>query len=313
MKNRALIFLVFILFFFAGYSAFAADSMVDPREAAIDRVIGGMVEGSRPLLPQNYAGKNQVHKVPGSNLSPSMDTRVTASTSTESSSSLNSVTSPSGNVAGNESGNPGAGTNETGANLGGTTHETTTGGNLEGNVSGGTETGNVGANLGGAIHETTTGGNLQENLGAGTSGGTETTGSTEPTTEPAGNGGTSDSIINADANVDLSGGTTAVDANLEVDTNAQGGLLDADVAGTTDAGSAEVTAVESGQIAGQDLTEIVESALVDATLDTEVVATDIPVDSEASAGLEASIDETGAGGDVTVSDPADGLSITPSL
>ena len=260
MINHKFIIPAFILFFSAGHLAFAADSMVDPREAAIDRAIGGMVEGSRPLLSQNYAEKNQVHKVPGSYLSPSMDTRVTASAGTQNFSNSNSVASPSGNVAGNESGNSGAGTNGTGANLGGSIHETT-----------------------------------------------------EPTTEPAGSGSTNDSIVNVDANVDLSGGTPAVDANLEVDTNAQGGLLDTNVGGTTDAGTTEVTVAESGQIAGQDLTSTVENALIDATLDTEVVATDIPADTEASAGLEASVDETGAGDDVAVSDPADGLSATPSL
>ena len=39
----------------------------------------------------------------------------------------------------------------------------------------------------------------------------------------------------------------------------------------------------------------------------------ISADTEATAGLEASVDETGAGDDVTVSDPADRLSSTPSL
>ena len=292
MINRKFIIPVFIFFFFAEYLAFTADNTVDPRETAIDRAIGGMVEGSRPLSSQSDAGKNQIHKVPGANLSPGMDTKVTASASTQDPSNPTGIGSSVGNSGGAESGNTAAGAGNTGANLGGTTPESTTGGNLEGNVSGGTSGGTLegGANVG-----------------------TETGGTTTPETEPTGGGSVNDSIVNVDANVDLSGGTPAVDANLEVDTNAQGGLLDANAAGTTDAGSTEVAVVESGQIAGQDLTETVESAPVDAVLETEVVAADVPADNEASAGLEASVDETGAGDDVTVSDPADGLSNTPNL
>ena len=291
MTNRKFILPVFILLIFAGRSAFAADNTVDPREAAIDRAIGGMIEGSRPLLPQNYAGKNQDHKAPGSNLSPSMDARATASASTQNSSGLNSVTSPGGNVAGNESGNAGAGTNDAGANLGGTIHETATGGNLEGNVSGGTS-----------------GGTLE----AGANVGTETGGTTTPETEPTSGGSTDSSIVNVDANVDLSGESPAVDANLTVDTNADT-LLNADTSATTDATSADATVAESGTVAGEDLTTIVNEALVDATLDSEVVATDTPVDSEATAGLEADVDPVTADSDVASSDSADGLSTTPSL
>ena len=229
MINRRFIASVFILFFFARHPAFAADSMVDPREAAIDRAIGGMIEGSRPLPPQNYAGKNEARQVPGSGLNPSMDTRVTASANAQ---------SPSGS-----------------------------------------------------------------------NGGTPTGGPTEPATEPTGSGSTNDSIINVDANVDLSGGTPTVDANLSVDTNAGGGLLDANATTTTGTVTTDVSATESGTLAGQDLTTAVETAPIDAIFDTEVVATDAPPESEATAGLEASVDETSAGSDVTPTDLADGLGI----
>ena len=195
MRYRVSIILIFILCIFKENSVvFAAENTVDPRDAAIDRAIGGMVEGSRPLLPQSGTGKNQTHKVPGGGLSPSMDTRVTAST------------------------------NNAGANLGGTIHETTTSGNVEGNISSGAGAGNTGANLSGTTPENTIGGNLEGSAGGGASGGTGATGSTEPTTEPTTGGNTNDSIINVDANIDLSGSEPVVDANLGVDTNAQGGL-----------------------------------------------------------------------------------------
>ena len=225
--------LISILFLFEGHSTvFAGDSAVDPREAAIDRAIGGMVEGSRPLLPQNYAGKNQAHKAPGEGLSPSTDTRVTAS-------------------------------------------------------------------AGSANQETTSGGGIV---------GTAPDGAAEPAAEPTSGGGTSDSIVNVDANVDLSGGEPAVDANLTIDTNADS-LLDADLSTTTDATSADATVTESGTVAGEDLTTAVNEAPIDAVLDAEVVTTDIPSESEATAGLEADVDPVTADSDVTSVDPADALVI----
>ena len=248
---------LFLFVVFAGWppAVCAAENTVDPREAAIDRAIGGMVEGSRPLSSQNSAGENQAQKIPGGALSPSMDTRATASAGAQSSSA----------------GTVGAGT--AGANLGGGA--------------------NVGADTGGAAQETAGAGTVGGSLEGGTSG-----------------GGPSESIVEADANVDLSSGSPAVDANLSVDTNTEGGLLDANAATTTDTTTTDVTAIESGQIAGEDLTAAVESAPIDAVLDAEVVATDAPPESEATSGLEASVDETSAGSDVTSTDSADGLSAT---
>ena len=288
MTNRTLIFLAFILFLFEGQSmVFAGENTVDPREAAVDRAIGGMIEGSRPLLPKSYAGKNKIHKVPGANLSPGMDAKVTASAITQGPSNSNGIGSSVGSAGGVESGNAGAGTGNTGANLGGTTPESTTGGNLGGNVSGGTS-----------------GGTLEG--GTGTE--TETGGTTTPETGSTGGGNTNDSIVNVDANVVLSGGTPTADANLTVDTNADT-LLDVDTSATTDVTSTDATVTESGTIAGEDLTTTVNEAPLDATLDSEVVATDIPTDSEATAGLEADVDPVTADSDVTPADPADGLGL----
>ncbi|MBI3316117.1 MAG: hypothetical protein HYZ87_04005 [Candidatus Omnitrophica bacterium] len=240
MKNHSFVILTFIFLSNQQLISFAAENTVDSREVAIDQAIGGMVEGSRPLPPQGGGGKNQGHVVPGGNLSPSMDTRVTASVPTQKT------------------------------------------------VNGGTAAGTV-------VEGSTDTGTSQE-------------GSTEPpVTEPTGGGGTSDSIINLDASADLSGDSPAVDANLAVDTNADS-LLDANAVATTDAASTDITAIESGTVAGEDLTTTVNESLVDATLDTAVVATDAPAESEATAGLEADVDPVTADSDVAPTDPADGLS-----
>lgn len=285
MKNRSLVLLTFIFLNWLSVS-FAAENTVDPRDAAIDRAIGGMEEGSRPLLPQAYAGKNQAHAVPGGNLSPSSDTRVTASANAQGPS--NSSTIGANNTVGNSTG--------------------TIGENTGGNINAGAD--NSGANLGGSTNSGITGTTVEESANVGTSpnGSTEPTGgSTEPVTEPTSGGSANDSIVNVDVNVDLSGGSPAVDANLEVDTNA-GNLADVDVTAASDAASTDISATETGNIAGQDLNIIVNNAPVDATLDAEVVATDIPAESEATAGLEADVDPVTADSDAAVTDPADGLS-----
>ena len=266
MKNRTVIFLIFISFLVEGRCmVFAVENTVDPRETAIDRAIGGMVEGSRPLPSQHEAAKKQIHQVSGGGLSPAMDTRVTA---------YAGAPSPSPNVVG---------------------------------------TGNAGANLGGNTNVgTETGGSDQGVTGGGTTVGTETTvipePVTAPVTEPESGGSANDSIIHADANVDLSGESPAVDANLAVDTNADT-LLDVNASTTTDVTSTDTTVTESATVAGEDLTAPINEAFVDATLETEIVATDIPTDSEATAGLEADVDPVTADSDVTLTDPADGLVI----
>ena len=250
MKNRVFIVLIFSCCLNQPTASFAADNGVDPREAAIDRAIGGMEEGSRPLEPKGYAGQTQTRPIPGGNLSSSSDTRVTAS------------------------------------------------------VSPSTGAGSVNANLGANIGTGSGSGGLQGNTTVETS----TGGPTEPSTEPTSGGSTGGSIIDVDANVDLSGGEPAVDANLAVDTNADS-LLEADTSATTDVASVDTTVTEEGTIAGQDLTTTVNEAPIDAVLDAEVVTTDIPSESEATAGLEADVDPVTADSDVTPTDPADGLGL----
>ena len=107
--------------------------------------------------------------------------------------------------------------------------------------------------------------------------------------------GSEPSIINTEANVDSSGSTPAVDANVNVDTNAGGGLLNADV--TSDPGTITQNA---------DLTTT-ESALVQSEVGMEEGISDVPVGGEAEVGLEADVAATGEP-DEPVNDPADGLS-----
>ena len=260
MKIRTRGVLIFILFFFEGCSiVFAGESTVDPREAAIDRAIGGMTEGSRPLSSQNNAGKEQARKIPGSKLSPSLDARATASAGAQNSFRPNTTGNAAGGSGGNESGNTGTG----GTNLNETTQQVTTG-------------------------ETETGTN------------------TEPATEPPSEGSAGGSIVTVDAGVDLSGESPVVDANLAVDTNADT-LLDANTSATTDVISTDAAVTESGTVAGEDIATTVNEAPLDATLDAEVVSTDTPADSEATAGLEATVDPVTA--DAPATDPADGLTL----
>ncbi len=257
MRNHFRVLLVLTFLFNRMPVCFAADNPVDAREAAVDRAIGGMEEGSRPLEPEGYAGKTQAHPVPGGNLSPAMDARSTAS-------------APVQNITGSSPVG-------SGANLGGSTVvETPTGGSTK-PVSNPTE----------PVVESITQPVTEQPA--------------EPATEPGGS-----SIINVDAGVDLSGESPAVDANLTVDTNADN-LLDADAAAATNTTSTDITAAESGTVAGEDLSTAVNDAPVDAVLSAEVVATDTPTDSEATAGLEADVDPVTADSDTASTNPADGL------
>ena len=158
-----------------------------------------------------------------------------------------------------------------------------------------------------------TGANLGGSTGGGTTGpAPEPT--PEPTPEPAPEPpSTNDSIINVDTSVDLSGGTPAVDANLTVDTTAEGGLLDVDTTTTTDTTSTNLTVTESGNIAGEDLTTVVNEspAVVEAELGTEVLVSDAPPETEITSGLEAAVDPVASESDTPIADPADGL--TPTI
>ena len=310
MKNRILaVSGVFFLLIGSCSAVFAGD--VDPREMAIDLAVGGMEEGSRPL---SSGGSDD--KIPGSGLSPGMDTRVTASAAGTNASAFSptpgSVTPDSGSGQGTVSEPPPGGTGGTNivdvganANLGGnpsvdadvTVDPNAGGGIIESDttVTGpGDTTTTVGANL----DDTTSG------LGADTT--IETGPSNEGVSEPAGTD-SDRSVIEADASVNTAGGSQTVDTDVSIDTSAEGGLVDADATTTADVVDQELTSDAGLQIDMGGSTTLLES-----TLGNEVGTSTAPPDAEADAGLEADVEGTGSGDDVA-SDPADGLSATPSL
>ncbi len=122
--------------------------------------------------------------------------------------------------------------------------------------------------------------------------------------DPGNTGGSQDSIIEVDANLDITSDGVQADADLAIDPNAGGGLLDADTTTTVD---------QSTDITGQ---ELADPTLLEGTVDSELAAevgiTESPAASEADAGLEADIEGTGSGDDVTA-DPSDGLSSAPKI
>ncbi len=71
--------ILFGIFLVAGWpsAGFADGNRVDPRESAADRALGGMEEGSRMPSPEGSFTESG-RRVPGSMLSPAMDTRAMA-------------------------------------------------------------------------------------------------------------------------------------------------------------------------------------------------------------------------------------------
>ena len=113
------------LFVFVSLSVVSADT---DRDIAIDRAIGGMVEGSRILPPGTY-GKETMPDVQGKALSPGMDAKVMASPP-----AAEKNTVDSGAVGGNfpggvnqVSGPNDTGVGETGGNIGENSGETSGG------------------------------------------------------------------------------------------------------------------------------------------------------------------------------------------
>ena len=168
---------------------------------------------------------------------------------------------------------------------------------------------NTGIPNSGAIvgNQTGNGANLGTNEGTEpheSGGSTVEGGNTEiPTTTPeiAENGATDNNIITVDADVNLSEDDVNVDANLAIDPDAGGALLDADATASTDTVNQELTS-EAGLLVdvGHNTTGA-EIITIGTENGTGIVA---PV-GEVEAGLEADIEATGSG-DVTT-DPADGL------
>ena len=291
MKNQILAALSvsFLLMIGSSPAVFAND--VDPREMAVDLAVGGMEEGSRPFLPESGEGK-----VPGSGLSPTMDTRVTASAAGASASAVSSVT---------DTGTPGsgsAGQQEPVSELpAGAGDSSTVDVNADANLGGGGPgvDADAGATVGANLDNTTSGLEGDTTLGTGPSGG----GVSEPASTESGDR----SIIEADATVDTTNGSPTVEADASIDTSAEGGLIDANTATSADVVDQELTSDSGLQV---DLGE--NTTLAESSLGNEIGTSTSPATAEADAGLEADVEGTGSGDDVAA-DPADGLSSTTVL
>ncbi len=160
--------------------------------------------------------------------------------------------------------------------------------------------GTGGANLGGGGFGTgAPQGGGQETIGGGdSSGGLGET----PTTESTGGGGDDRSIIELDADANLSGDSVSLDADVSVDTSAEGGLVDADATTSVDTTYQELTS-DSGLAVDMGANTV----NAESSLGSEIGTSDSPAIEESEAGLEADVE--GSGADDSISDdPADGLS-----
>ncbi len=255
-----------------------SDKQSHKRDIVVDNAIGGMREGSRIVSPGTYGKKTEIPKVPGTQLSPIMDTRVVAGVLAGGTSAAGAAAA--GNFPGGSSSGALTGVHEGAAGAGGigieTPSRTVTGG-LEG---------------GGATIPVESGAGSEPVLGGGAA---------------ADSGG--GSLIGIDASADLSSGS--IDAGVSLDTDNTDKILDADLtAGAGEAGG--VTG--STDIAGGDLTagsglplETTESAISSETdIGTEVDTSGGTVGGETDIGVEADVEGGSESVDVAT-DPADGL------
>ena len=285
MRNRIVLITCLGLTFLLKGSApsLAGEHPVDPREMAIDRAVGGMEEGSRILSPEMSAGKRQVQQIPGRGLHPSMDTRATRSVAGAPPSLQAPVTpaqpaAPIQPTAPIQPASPGIVETPTESPVAETPHVETPAEQLpvENPV----------------VEEPI----VQEPIIE-----TPPIEVTEPPPIETPVEETDRSIIEVDADANLSGDEISVDVDVSIEPEAEGGLLDAEADTTTDVVQEEL-ATETGLEV--DVTQ--DTTTAESTLGTETGTTDTAPSGEVEAGLEADIEGTGAA-DV-VSDAADGLS-----
>ena len=279
-----------------------------------------MAEGSRILSPQG---------TPGSPIGSAAKTYHPAVSATApQSSAAREVSSPLGGTAVNHGvfvhGSSGGSHEGTGANIGIET-ETPPGGpgdqtgggsssdNQEPVTGGGSETSiieiNADANL--ETDNPSAGGDITITPEAG--GGlldanTETTTGTGSQEVTSGTSGDQNSIIEADAGVDLSGGSPTVEAEVAIDPNASGGLVDAEAAASTDLVEQELTSSAGLEIDNGATTTAAETT----TVSSETGSTAVPATNEVEGGVEADVEGVGAGDDVECN-PADGIACPPKL
>ena len=299
MRNHAVFTMILAVGLLAGLPtiAFSDSAGIDPREIAIDKSLGGMAEGSRILSPGGtHADGQQLHGTPGSHAGSAAETHHPAV----------SAAAPGSSPAAARIGSP----------LGGTA------------VSGGSHEG-TGANIGietetppGGPGDQTGWGSSSDNQEPVTGGGSETgiieinadanlktdnprAGSQEVT---SGTSGDQNSIIEADAGVDFSGGSPTVEAEVAIDPNASGGLVDAEAAASTDLVEQELTSSAGLEIDNGATTTAAETT----TVSSETGGTAVPATNEVEGGVEADVEGVGAGDDVECN-PADGILCPPKL
>ena len=284
MRNRIVLITCFSLAFLLKGSApsLAGEHTIDPREMAIDRAVGGMEEGSRILSPEMSGGKRQVQQVPGKGLHPSMDTRATTSGSGAS----HTFQAPVTPAQPTESMQPATpiqpivpGIIETPLESPVTETPADQTPIVETPIETPIEIPEIPA-----IEQPVEGIPDIE---------------TPPLESPIEE--TDRSIIEIDADANLSGDEISVDAGVSIEPEAEGGLLDVEADTTTDIVQEELTTETGLEV---DVTQ--DTTTAESILGTETGTTDSPPSGEVEAGLEADVEGTGAG-DV-VSDAADGLS-----
>ena len=131
------------------------------------------------------------------------------------------------------------------------------------------------------------------------------TGSQEIT---SGTSGDQNSIIEAGAGVDLSGGSPTVEAEVAIDPNASGGLVDAEAATSTDLVEQELVSNTGLEVDNGANTTAAETT----TVSSETGSTAVPATNEVEGGVEADVTGAGAGDDVECN-PADGILCPPKL
>ena len=245
----------------------ADETRVDPRESAVDRALGGMVEGSRMPSPEG-SFTERGRRLPGNVLSPTIDTQAGAAGGTSPQAPVAQGSIGPGTLSGSfESAPPGS----SGSDIGGA-----------GNPGGehlGPESGELSGGAGG------------DNLESGISVGLELGGGTEISAEPSGG-----SIIDIDADVNVSGGEAGANLDIGFNTEAEN-LLELDA--TSDVAMDAPVSAE---------TDSTESAVIETDLGVEEGINEAPASGEVEAGIEADVDASGES-DEPINSPADGLSL----
>ena len=313
MRNHKVFLMILAMGFLCGLQtgAFSETAGIDPRDVALDKTLGGMAEGSRILSPHATidAGGQHKHGTPGSHAGSAAETHQPVVSATASSPFPAATEANRGVFVhgsnGSETGLAGGSYESTKANIGAGAETalpggsvgagSSVGGSQEPITGGGSET-----SLAGSSHEGTGTG---ANIGIETGGGHEalpeipsesTGGSTGGGTEPG--GGHSIIEVNADANLNTDSPT--VNGDIAIDTNAGGGLLDANTNTTTDVAGQEVTSGTNTQVesigssgSGQESTSNGQNSVIEVNANTNLssenpdVTGTVTIDPNASGGL----------------------------